>query len=73
MKTQGKNQVLSILGEKPVNATMMCSFRCDRELWTDFGIYCSLKNVDRTEIIISHVAEIVNAHRAQIEAAKRRK
>lgn len=71
MKTQGKNQVLSILGEKKKSDTMMCSFRCDRDLWADFAVYCTLIGKDKTEVLTSYVEELVERERGRIELAKK--
>ena len=70
MKTQRKNTVMNILGKPPKAETMMCSFRCDRELWADFGVYCTLMKIDKTEVLISYIEELVERERERIELAK---
>lgn len=71
MKTQGKNQVLSILGEKKPKETMMCSFRCDKTLWADFEIYCKfIEEKDKTTVLIDYIQECVDSEKGRIELAK---
>lgn len=70
MKTQGKNTVLNILGNKQPSASMMCSFRCDRELWEDFATLCSLQGTDKTGVLTSYIEDLVNQNRERIEAMK---
>lgn len=71
MKTQGKNQLSAILGAgKKESNLMMCSFRCDRDLWNDFAVYCLLIGKDKTGIIIDYIQGIVSENREKIEIYK---
>lgn len=73
MKNKEKNTVLNILGNQQVPTTMMCSFRCNKNLWNDFGILCSIKEVDKTTILINYIENVVYENRDKIEAIKRLK
>ena len=73
MKTQGKNTVLNILGKKQPSASMMCSFRCDRELWNDFATLCALQGKDKTGVLTSYIEDLVNQNLDRIDAMKRLK
>ncbi len=73
MKTQRENTVLNILGKPSKSKTMMCSFRCDRKLWEEFGILCSLNEVDKTNVLVSYIEEIVEQNRDKITAMKKLK
>ncbi len=70
MKTQGKNQVLSIIGAPKKDNIMMCSFRCDRDLWNNFAIYCLLTKQDKTSVLLEYISDIVDANKAKIDAYK---
>lgn len=73
MKTQGKNQINAILGSLAPSASMMCSFRCDRELWNDFSEYCNIKGVEKTTVLIEHIRQLVASEQEKIESSKRLK
>lgn len=70
MKTQGKNQLTAILGAQKSNNSMMCSFRCDRNLWNDFAVFCRLLGKDKTQILIDYIQDIVEDNKEKIEAYK---
>ena len=73
MKTQRKNTVLNILGNPQKPTTMMCSFRCDRDLWNDFATFCALQGKDKTGVLTSYIEDLVNQNRDKIDAMKRLK
>ena len=73
MKTQRKNTVLNILGNPRTSTTMMCSFRCDRDLWNDFSTLCALQEKDKTGVLTSYIEDLVNQNRDKIDAMKRLK
>lgn len=73
MKTQRKNTVLNILGKPQTSSSMMCSFRCDRELWEDFATLCALQNTDKTTVLTLYIKDMVNQNRSRINEIKRLK
>lgn len=70
MKTQKENTVLNILGKPRTSSSMMCSFRCDRELWEDFGAICSLQDKDKTSVLTDFIENYVESNREKLEAYK---
>lgn len=70
MKTQGKNQLTAILGAQKSNNSMMCSFRCDRDLWKDFSVLCALNGKDKTAEIVEHIQHLVKTNSDKIKAYK---
>ena len=52
---------------------MMCSFRCDRDLWNDFAVFCELQGEDKTGVLTAYIEDLVNQNRNKIDAMKRLK
>lgn len=73
MKNQKNNTVLNILGKPKTSTSMMCSFRCDRELWEDFSTLCALQGNDKTSVLTSYIEELVENNRDKIDAFKQLK
>ena len=53
--------------------TMRCSFRCDRDLWDDFAVFCELREEDKTGVLTAYIEDLVNQNRNKIDAMKRLK
>jgi predicted transcriptional regulator len=73
MSTQRKNTILAIVqsGKKEGN-TSLRTFRCSDELWENFSILCNLSKRDKTAVIVSNIAELVEDNYMKIIAEKRR-